>query len=172
MAVSHYPSVYLDTNILSYLHYSGHDILTISRHIMTRDWWENERQNFRLYSSRITMRELETGKYEAQTAAVAQVRRIVFLSVTDKVSAMATIYLNKRLVPESKRADGLQLALATVYGVDYLLSWNHAHLIKWETQKMLLEINSHFGYGSPLLVTPENIPQVRMGQRIKRKKGY
>ena len=66
----------------------------------------------------------------------------------------------------------MQLALATVHGVDYLLSWNYAHLIKWETQTKLSEINKSLGYRTPLLMTPDTIPKVGLGQEIKRKDNY
>jgi len=172
VAVSHYPSVYLDTNILSYLHYSGREILTVARHIMTRDWWQNERRYFRLYSSKITMQELEAGAYWGQAEAVAQNRRIVFLPVTISVKELAATYLNGKLVPENKPSDALQLALATVHSVDYVLSWNHAHLTKWETQTKLYEINKSLGYRTPFLMTPDTIPKVGLGQEIKRKDPY
>jgi hypothetical protein len=53
--------------------------------------------------------------------------------------------------------------------VDYLLSWNHAHLVKWEVQERLIELSRSLGYRAPILVTPETIQQVRLGQAIRRR---
>ena len=169
MAVSHYPSVYLDSNVFSYLHYGGGDVMIVAKRIMTRDWWDNERRYFRLFSSVMTMKELEAGLYRAQEAAIAENRRLVFLVPTMKVKTMAHLYLDNDLTPPNKSGDAFQLAFASCHGIDYLLSWNHAHLAKPETQTKLFGINKRFGYRTPLLVTPETIPKARLGQDIKRK---
>jgi hypothetical protein len=40
------PIVYLDTNIISAYWYSGADVEGIARRLRTREWWNNERENF------------------------------------------------------------------------------------------------------------------------------
>jgi hypothetical protein len=62
--------------------------------------------------------------------------------------------LQTRLIPETKPGDALQMAVSAAHEVDYLLTWNYAHL----------------ALRAPLVVSPETIPQVRFGQVIRRKK--
>jgi hypothetical protein len=63
----------------------------------------------------------------------------------------------------------VQLAFATVHGIDYLLTWNYAHLANLDTQGRLREINRRHGWRTPFLVSPETIPKVTLGQVIRRK---
>ena len=77
---------------------------------------------------------------------------------------------DNRIVPfdQSKIGDAIQLAFATVYRVDYLLTWNHAHLANVDVQRRLNEVNRSRGWRSPLLVSPETIPWAALGQTIRR----
>lgn len=43
------PTIYLDTNIVSALHYDGTDINTMSRRMITRDWWDGEHRHFSIW---------------------------------------------------------------------------------------------------------------------------
>lgn len=162
------PTIYLDTNILSSLYLPPSGVQSHYRRTATRDWWENERKHFRLFASILTESELRAGKYRGQAQAVAACRRLAYLRSSKKVIACASFYLDKRLVPPEKPADALQLALATVHKVDYLLTWNYAHLANVDTQRRLRTMNDAQGWLTPLLVSPENIPQVRLGQQICR----
>ena len=46
------PTTYLDTNILSVLFYRGANLQTIHRQMVTREWWETDRPDFRVWASR------------------------------------------------------------------------------------------------------------------------
>jgi len=113
------------------LHFRGKDIQCIYRHIKTLEWWDTERKNFALYTSRVSNDELLRGVY-------------------------------KQLLQEFN--DALQMALAVVNEVDYLLSWNYAHMANPNVQRGLETFNHKRGLKVPLLVTPESIPQRRLGE--------
>ena len=108
------------------------------------------------------------GEFKGQKDTLAEVRRLVFLSETKEVKACAKAYLETGLVPKEKVGDAVQLAFATFYGIDYLLTWNHAHLANVETQKRLEVLNMKLGWNSPSLVSPETIPWASLGQSIRR----
>jgi len=69
----------------------------------------------------------------------------------------------------TKEVDALHLAFATVYRVDYLLSWNRAHLVSEETQAKLVGFQVAFGVRTPLVVSPESIPKAALGEDIRRR---
>jgi len=163
------PGIYLDTSILSALHYDGSNELGITRRITTRDWWTHERLHFELYTSIVTERELLRGKFRWQGKAVAEALRIKYLAMSNEVEFFARTYLEMRLIPDTKTADAFQLAFATVYRIDYVLSWNYAHLANAEVQRKLLEVNMRMGCRTPWLVSPESIPNAAMGQQIRRR---
>ncbi len=44
--------------------------------------------------------------------------------------------------------------IATVHGMDYLLTWNCKHIANAQIQKKLIHICSNFGYELPTVCTP------------------
>ena len=78
--------------------------------------------------------------------------------------------LESRLIPETKPGDALQMAVSAAHEVDYLLTWNYAHLANPIAQERLEAICGKLDLRAPLLVSPETIPQVRFGQSIRRRK--
>jgi len=162
------PTIYLDTSVLSSLHYRGHALQGIARQIRTEEWWKQERQFFDLYVSRVVPDELEHGTYRAQDKALRETRRITFLPVLRSARAASAEYVAARIVPESVVHDALQLAVATVHRMDYLITWNCAHLANPEVQVRLRAVNSRLHLRTPWLVTPDSIPRVLLGQPVRR----
>ncbi|MCY3024252.1 MAG: PIN domain-containing protein [Planctomycetota bacterium] len=162
------PTIYLDTSILSALHYRGGSLQGIARQVRTREWCEQERGFFEVRISRVVLDELEHGTYRAQEAALREAWRISFLPVLRAAHAAADAYLAAGIVPESVVHDALQLAVATVHRMDYLLTWNSAHLANPEIQVRLRAINSRLQLRTPWLVSPDSIPRVMLGQPIRR----
>ena len=162
------PSIYLDTNILSTLHYTGQDVQTGQQHSAVRSWWETERRWFRVFASKLTEAELSKGQFPGQKKALAEVRRLAHLQLNSNVTERARAYLDARLIPPSHRADAFQLAFAAVYMIDYLLTWNCAHLASAETQIRLEELSRTKGWSTPLLVSPLTVPRRSLGQAIRR----
>ncbi len=70
------PTIYLDTNIVSALHYDGTDINTLSRRMATRDWWEGEHEHFSIWVSSLTEIKLAQGVYRQQADCLRFVRRL------------------------------------------------------------------------------------------------
>ena len=168
--MKHLPTVYLDTSLLSALHYRGGSVEGIHRQVATRAWWDAERSHFRLLASVVVEDELREGRYGAQAAALAEVVRLPYLPVTKAVQDYAAWCVRQGLIPIAKRADALQLALASVHEIDYLLTWNYAHLANAATQARLAAVNQDRGMWVPWLVSPETIPKRALGQDIRRRR--
>ena len=164
------PTIYLDTNIVSALHYDGTDINGLARRMATRDWWDAERQGFELFGSIVTEQELAEGVYGNQQECVRFVRRLRYVPITAEVRRLAAVFLDQRLVPPNKPGDAAQLAVAVVHHVDDLLTWNYAQLANPATQARGEVIVAKLGYRMPWLVSPESIPRASLGQTIRRPK--
>ena len=64
------PKLYLETTIISYLAARpSKDLITAAHQQVTRDWWQNRRRYFDLFSSQLVIQESSAGD-----AAVAQTR--------------------------------------------------------------------------------------------------
>jgi hypothetical protein len=75
------------------------------------------------------------------------------------------VFIETRVIdsPEAPLADAAHLALASVAGADYLLTWNCRHLARDGVRRGLAELNQSAGVGIPHLVTPEDLMEVEDG---------
>ncbi len=162
------PTVYLDTNVISMLHYGGSDIDVMSARMVTRDWWESERRHFEVFASVLTERELADGVYRFQSDCLKFVRRLSYVPRNAISRRLAQALLDAKVIPVNKPVDAAQLALAASHEMDYLLTWNYSHLANPITQARGEKLVTQFGLRMPLLVSPESIPQVRYGHVVRR----
>jgi hypothetical protein len=143
--------------------------LALGRRVGTRDWWHGERQHFTLWVSSVTQDELEAGRFPRQAEAVAVARRLRCLPVVAEAREFAERLLDRHVVPDTKPGDALQMAIAVVHRIDYLLTWNYAHLANPIAQGQLEDSCRQLGWRAPLLVSPETIPKIALGQSIRRR---
>ena len=158
------PSIYLDMNVISVMFYTGADPRIIYQRLVTKEWWLKERGHFRLCVSELTEAELQKSYFVGQKKSVSLVRRLNYPPMNSAGRDCMAHYVHERLVPDTKEADAAHLALATVHGIGYLMTWNHAHLANVATQERLRAINRHLGYETPFLVSPESLPWASRGQ--------
>src|SRR5262249_49935866 len=142
-----------------------------ARRYHTRDWWDLERQYFQLRVSVTTINELRAGLFHRQSDCLKMARAVSRLAMTRKARQILDELLTSRLIPETKPGDALQMAVSAAHEVDYLLTWNYAHLANPIAQERLEAICRGLQLRAPLLVSPESIPQVRLGQTIRRGDG-
>jgi len=128
-----------------------------------------ERQHFSIYVSVTTINELRAGRYRGQSDCLKMVRALPHLPMTREARHVLEELLEFRLIPETKASDALQMAVSAAHEVDYLLTWNYAHLANPIAQERLEAICGKLDLRAPLLVSPETIPQVRFGQDIRRR---
>lgn len=69
-----------------------------------------------------------------------------FLEDKDEAVNLATEYINEKVVGRTSYADCLHIALATVYQVDLLVSWNFKHIVNIERIRGYNSINIKNGY--------------------------
>ncbi len=162
------PTVYLDTSFVSALWYEGNDVSVLARRIHSREWWDYERNYFRVVTSVATEQELAAGHFPRQSECLRMVRRLDYIPLNRAVREFAQRCIDSGLVPAGKNVDATQLGLCVVHSIDYLLSWNYAHLANPVVQKRLNEMCAGGELRAPWLVSPESIPQVRFGNTIRR----
>ena len=95
---------------------------------------------------------------------LAYVDGLPILAVNDDVRALVNVY-DKRLGLEGRaRGDLPHFAFAVAYEVDYLVTWNCAHIANGEMIRRLLRVNAELNRFTPLIVTPEEILEPLQGQ--------
>ena len=68
------------------------------------------------------------------------------LPVTSGVLALVTRYETQKILSAKFRADMQHIALATIAGVDALVSWNFKHIVRLEKIRLFNAVNVESGY--------------------------
>lgn len=152
------PKIYLETTIISYLAARpSKDLITAAHQQVTHDWWQYRRRDFDLFSSQLVIQESSAGD-----AAVAQTRLqllsdISLVQVNVDCVSLARALVERGPIPEKAAVDALHIAIATVHGMDYLLTWNCKHIANAEMQTAVNRICRSAGYEPPVICTPEEL---------------
>ena len=120
----------------------------------TRQWWQTRRNQFTLYISQVVLDEVARGDAEIATKRLEILRDFPLLGVSEAVQNLAAQFLTKSNLPPKAADDALHIAAATVYGLDYLLTWNCRHIANAQIQKKLAQISLDAGYELPTICTP------------------
>ena len=79
------------------------------------------------------------------------------LQITDAVERLAALLLGRGLVPDTVPNDALHIAVSTVGGAEYLLTWNLRHLAGAPARRRIEQELRRLGYEPPTICTPEEL---------------
>lgn len=159
-------SVYIETSIVSYLaaHPSA-NLLAAACQQVTREWWETERRDFKLFISELVVLEAKAGDAHAAARRLALLRGIPELRITDAVKDLAEEFLSEGALPAKAQADALHIAVAAVHRVDYLLTWNCRHIDNPATKPAIRSVCASNGIACPEICTPIEIREMGHEER-------
>lgn len=123
------PTVYLETTIISYLAARpSRDLIVAAHQQVTREWWEGQRQRYALFVSELVVREASGGDAEAAARRLDIMHGLPLLDLSTEARDLSEAILTAGLVPSRYAEDAVHIALAARHGMDFLLTWNCAHL--------------------------------------------
>ena len=151
-------SVYVDTSVISYLTVRpSRDVRTAARQIETFEWWAGESSHFELFSSEITVTEAGAGNVEAASRPIEVLGEMTILDFDPDAEDLARVLLLEGAVPENAVDDARQIAIAAVNEIDYLLTWNFAHMANTITVPAIAVICERLGFSTPVITTPNQL---------------
>jgi len=152
------PKTYLESSVVSYLAARpASNVLAAAHQQLTHDWWKRRRENFDLYISVEVMNEIRRGDAAAAQLRLGFVAGLPVLETDNEARALAAAIIRSSAVPAKASADALHIAVATVNGMEFLLSWNCTHIANGFVQRAINRICRDLGYDPPLVVTPEEL---------------
>ena len=77
--------------------------------------------------------------------------------VNDEMIKLAEKYIEQKIVSENYYSDALHIAVATVTGVDVLVSWNFKHIVNLNKIKMFNSVNIKEGYNILEIRSPREV---------------
>ena len=151
------PKVYIETTVVSYLvSWRNPDLIMAANQEITKGWWE-KRRNYDLYISDFVISEASAGNPEAAEKRITALSDIPIIELTDEVELFALSLAKKIPLPKKARIDALHIAIATVGGMDYLLTWNCKHIANAALRSKIEIISRNSGYEPPVICTPQEL---------------
>ena len=152
------PGVYLETTIPSYLTaWPSRDLVRVAHQQITRDWWDRRRAEFELYISQVVLRECQAGDATAAAERLKILQDLPLLEQTEEATRLAQALVDRVPLPERAAVDALHVAIATVHGVDYLLTWNCTHIANATLRDPIESVCRENGYEPPAICTPDEL---------------
>lgn len=150
--------VYLESTVISYLAgRPSRDLIVAAHQQLTQDWWDTERFRFDLFISQLVIDEIAAGDQSVAEKRLSLVEGLPLVSVSEEVSLLAAQFLASKSLPEKAAKDAAHVAVATVHGLDYLMTWNCKHIANATIQKAIRRVCRTARLELPVICTPEEL---------------
>lgn len=150
--------VYLETSVVSYLAARrSTDLIVAGHQETTRKWWRDRRRTFETYCSELVVREASRGDPRVARQRLRLLAGLPVLQVAEAAEQLAARLMKSGGIPREAPEDALHIAVATVHGMEYLLTWNCKHIANAEIRWNLSATCSAEGFVLPVICTPEEL---------------
>ncbi len=154
------PKVYIETSVVSYLTaWRNPDLIMAANQEITKEWWGNRGQ-YDLFLSAFVIQEASTGDPEAAKKRMSVLEGIPEVDITEEVENFAIALIEKIPLPPKARIDALHIAVATVGGMNYLLTWNCKHIANATLRPKIETVARELGFEPPIICTPQELWEV------------
>jgi len=150
--------VYIETTVVSYLAARpSRDLIVAGRQQSTRELWPKLVSEFDTYISALVYQEAARGEAEQAHKRLGIINPFAMLDVDEEAQALAKKIIADKGVPQEHPEDALHVAVATVNGIQILVTWNFAHLNNPFTRSMIRDIVEEAGYACPEICSPDEL---------------
>jgi hypothetical protein len=151
------PRVYVETTVISYLTaLPTRDLVRAAHQQITTEWWAR-RDAFELFVSDAVIEEMRLGDEAAARRRLGAADGIARLATTLEAQALAKALLREAALPTKAAIDAVHVAVATVSGMNYLLTWNCTHIANAVTRPRIETVCRNNGFDPPTICTPEEL---------------
>ncbi|HLB58472.1 MAG TPA: type II toxin-antitoxin system VapC family toxin [Bdellovibrionota bacterium] len=155
------PTVYIETSVISYFAAKpSADLLSLAKQHLTTMWWERTLPKVNAHISPFVLEELKAGDQEAANERMQVCKMFPVLDETPEITPLSRAYLVEMKLPERAEADAFHIACATVYQMNFLLTWNCSHIANAFVRRKIEDINLRKGYETPVICTPEELLEI------------
>ena len=111
------------------------------------------------YTSEYAINELLESLEPKQTKMLSLIEEygIITLPISDESDEFADVYVSENIIPPRFRIDGAHIAIASIYKLDYVLSYNFKHINRVKTKLLTERINRKKGYGTVVICTAKEV---------------
>lgn len=144
--------VYIETSVISYLTARpSNDIRAMANQNVTIEWWETQRSNYDVFVSEFVIAEASLGHPDAISRRFEVIADIMELQATEEVRVLGQELIRRHALPANAEIDAYNVAIATVNGMEYLMTWNCAHIANAHTRPKIEATCRALGYEPPII---------------------
>ncbi len=149
------PKVYVEATVVSYLvaRPSNNPIIA-SRQWATQQLWKSYTDRFEFVISEIVLTEIQRGDATAAQQRINVVSTLPVLENKPETNVLVQKMLDDGAVPPNSAPDAQHIAIATVHGIEYLVSWNHKHIVNKHKREHINQVCQEAGFVPITLCTP------------------
>jgi hypothetical protein len=103
------------------------------------------------------MTEVRKGDPAAAARRLAAVDGLQVLAATREANELAIALLTAAAMPRKAAIDAVHVAIATVNGMDFLLTWNCTHIVNAVMRPRIETVCRDAGFDPPTICTPEEL---------------
>lgn len=81
------------------------------------------------------------------------------MELNEDVGMLAQRLIQAGLVPEKAASDAVHIAVASVHGLNYIVTWNFKHIANPYTRDRLSSVVADAGFHLPVMCSPEELIQ-------------
>jgi len=152
------PKIYLETSVISYLtSRPSRDLIVAANQQLTQEWWQVRRQDFDSFISQLVIQEASAGDEDAAQRRLQAIVDIPLLKLNEEAVAFAKKMVEEGFMPPKAVEDALHIAVATLNGMDYLLTWNFKHIANATIRYKIERMCRLAGYEPPIICTPPEL---------------
>lgn len=146
-------SIYLDTSVLNFF-FEERDLEKVNS---TKELFREIRQGrFMAYISELVLREVGDAHMIKKKLLLSLISTYQpeILKITSECLELMETYMKNKIFPTKYRDDAIHIAIASVYDMDVVISWNMEHMVKLKTRREVRAVNILEGYKEIEICTP------------------
>ena len=111
------------------------------------------------YTSEYVTGELEKTREPKRSNMLSLIEKysIRILNDNAQVPQLARLYVENGIIPASYRLDSSHIAIASVYELDCVISYNFRHINRVKTKVLTAQLNRDEGYNSIVICTAKEV---------------
>ncbi|MBM3883774.1 MAG: type II toxin-antitoxin system VapC family toxin [Verrucomicrobia bacterium] len=150
--------VYIETTIRSFLAARpSRDVVIAGKQETTRIWWELRAPRFELFVSPFVWDQAALGDPEVARRRCELLTGLHVLAVDEETTRITDALLASGAIPAQAATDASHIAVAIRHGMDFLLTWNCAHIANAQSMPTLRAVAASLGYDLPTICTPDEL---------------
>jgi predicted nucleic acid-binding protein len=133
--------IYMDTSVISALF----DERNPERKFLTQLFLKGT-QDYEAYISDLVLMEIQRTTHPGLKVEMEGIAsKFPSLVITDDTEELAAEYVRYDAVPRNYPEDAYHIAIATIHGTDWLVSWNFRHIVRKKTREIVRRVNGSRG---------------------------